>query len=83
MTHSATLLLLDALFVARLTRLVIQDTTTAPLRTKLLGSRPGTSRDMGGTRITVVARPRLATFLTCPWCVSPYIAIGVVLLQAQ
>jgi hypothetical protein len=82
MTHSATLLLLDALAVIRLTRLVIADELTAPLRARLLGQRPATTRDLGGERILVVARPRLATFLSCPWCVSFWIAIGVVLMQA-
>ena len=81
MTHSAVLLALDGLAVARLTRLVIADTITAPLRTKLLGSRPGITRTGGGERIMVVARPRLAVFLTCPYCVSVYVAIGVVVLQ--
>jgi hypothetical protein len=82
MTHSATLLLLDALAVARLTRLVVSDTITAPLRQRLFGSRPGVTSDLAGHRVQVAARPRLAQFITCPWCVSPYLAIGVVMLQA-
>lgn len=82
MTHSATLLALDALAVARLTRLAIADAITQPLRARLLGSRPGTTRTIGGERVMVVKRPRLAAFLACPYCISFYIAIGVTLLQA-
>jgi len=82
LTHSATLLALDALAVFRLTRLVIADTITAGLRERLFGSRPGVTRDMGGERIVVAAHPRLAAFLTCPWCVSPYVAAVVVACQA-
>lgn len=82
MTHSATLLALDALAVARFTRLVVADTILAPLRARLLGQRPATTRSLGGERLLVVARPRLAEFLSCPWCVSPYLAIAVILTQA-
>lgn len=82
MTHSPVLLTLDAFAVLRLTRLLIADSITAPLRERLLGSRPGTSRDMGGARIQVVKRPWLAEFLSCPWCVSLHLAVLVVLAQA-
>lgn len=82
MTHSAVLLLLDALAVARLTRLVVTDTILAPLRARLIGSRPSTTRDLGGERILVAARPRLAELLSCPWCTSPYLAAIVVACQA-
>lgn len=82
MTHSAVLLALDALAVFRLTRLAIADTITQPLRQWLIGSRPATTLDMGGERIMVAARPRLAIFVTCPWCVSPYVAAAIVALQA-
>jgi hypothetical protein len=61
---------------------VVSDTITAPLRQRLFGSRPGVTSDLAGHRVQVAARPRLAQFITCPWCVSPYLAIGVVMLQA-
>ena len=82
MTHSATLLTLDALAVFRLTRLIIADRITAPVRDRLAGSRVGTTRAMGGDRVLVAARPRLAQFLACPWCVSPYVAAAVTACQA-
>lgn len=81
MTHSAVLLTLDALAVARLTRLVTADTITAPLRQRLAGQKPA-HMSLGGERVLVVARPKLAEFIACPWCVSPYLSIGVILLQA-
>lgn len=82
MTHNAVLLILDSLAVARITRLVVADTITAPVRERLTGRRPGVTRDIGGERLMVAARPRVALFLTCPWCVSPYVATGVVMAQA-
>jgi hypothetical protein len=82
MTHSATLLALDALACFRLTRLVVADTITAPIRARLIGSRPAVTMDIGAQRMMVAARPRLAEFLTCPWCVSPYLAVAVVACQA-
>lgn len=71
MTHEPTLLALDALAVARLTRLVTTDTITEPVRNWLAVIRPG----------RLAERPRVAEFLTCPWCISFWIAIGVVMLQ--
>ena len=84
MTHSATLLILDALAVFRLTRLVITDTILASVRQRLLGSRPGITMDQGvhAQRIMVASRPRLAEFLGCPWCVSIYAAVLVTACQA-
>lgn len=82
MTHSAILLALDALAVYRLTRLVVADTITARAREAIAGRRPGHSRDLSGMRIVVVARPRLAALISCPWCVSPYLAAVVVVCQA-
>jgi hypothetical protein len=81
LTHSAVLLILDALAVARLTRLVTADAITAPVREKLAGRRPATSMSAGGERVMVAKRPRLAQFISCPWCTSPYISLGVILLQ--
>lgn len=83
MTHSAVLLTLDALAVFRLTHLVIADSITASLRQRLIGrTYEGQPRHMDGTRTAVAKRPRLAEFLGCPWCVSPWIAVGVVAAQA-
>lgn len=82
MTRSAVLLVLDALATARLTRLVIADTITAPIRARLAGSRASTSYNLGGERMMVVARPRLTQFITCPWCISPYLAGIVIACQA-
>jgi hypothetical protein len=81
-THSAVLLTLDALTVARLTRLVTVDTVTAPVREKLAGRKAAQTMNVGGERVLVAKRPRLVAFITCPWCVSPYVASGVILLQA-
>jgi len=81
-THSPTLLILDALAVFRLTRLVVLDAIADPIRRRLLGSRPGTTRTLSGERVLVVARPRLAEFLACPWCVSIWAAVAIVALQA-
>lgn len=81
MTHSAVLLLVDALAVFRLTRLIMVDTVTARLRQRLIGRRPGTTRNMGGERIMVAARPKLAELLACPWCLSVWLAVAVTACQ--
>lgn len=81
MTHSATLLLLDCLACFRLTRLICADTISKPLRERLYGQRVG-MMDVGGERVMVPARPKVAEFITCPWCVSPYLAVAVVACQA-
>jgi hypothetical protein len=80
LTHSALLLTLDALATARLTRLVTADTITAPLRDRLAGHRA--EQTVTGERVLLAKRPRVQAFITCPWCVSPYLASGVILLQA-
>ncbi len=82
MTHSASLLTLDALAVLRLTRLVVADAITAPLRARLLGRRAAQHRDLSGERVMVVARPRLAQFLGCYWCVSVWLSLPVTACQA-
>lgn len=82
MTHAATLLLLDALAVFRLTRLVCADMLTEPARRWLIGSVQTSDRLLDGSKITVAAHPSIADLLTCPWCVSPYVATGVVLMQS-
>lgn len=82
MTHAPILLLLDALACYRLTRLVVADSLTEPARRWLIGSVPTSDHMLDGSRISVAARPRLAEFLSCPWCVSFWTAIGVVLMQS-
>ena len=81
MTHTAALLVLDALACYRLTRLVVQDTITEPWRRWIVGNKRSGARALSGEHIVMVARPRVAEFITCPWCVSFWIAIGVVMLQ--
>jgi hypothetical protein len=60
-------LAVGALAVHRLTRLVTEDTITDPLRRPVLEERP---------------ESRLADFLTCPWCVSVWVAAGWLTLTA-
>lgn len=81
MTHSAILLILDALACFRLTRLVVEDTITQPVRDRLIGRAYANGRNMDGTKMEVAARPRLAELLSCPWCASPYVAVLIVALQ--
>jgi hypothetical protein len=57
---------LDALACYRLTRLIVADGLTAPLR----------------DRVVQIGRPMLTEYITCPWCVSPPIAGMVVLAQS-
>lgn len=54
-------LAVGALAVHRLTRLVAVDEVTAPLRASVSGRNP---------------EGRLAYLLSCPWCVSVYVAAG-------
>lgn len=82
MTHAPILLLFDALACYRLTRLVCADTLTEPLRQWLIGTVQTSDRLLDGLPISVAARPRLADFLGCPWCVSAWCAAGVVLAQS-
>lgn len=82
MTHSPVLLTLDALAVFRLTRLVVSDSITAGLRERAIGREQISDRHLTGERMTMVARPWLATLLACPWCVSPWLAAVVVACQA-
>lgn len=60
-------LAVGALAVHRLTRLTVEDEVTAPLRQRVLDAAP---------------EGRLAYFLTCPWCVSVWVAGGWALLTA-
>jgi len=84
MTHSFLLLAVYALCVYRLTHLVTSDTITLPIREWLHGKSHqlqvrevldhGTSRQeerMGEKRGVHLVAWQL---VTCPWCVSPWIA---------
>lgn len=66
MTHNAVLLVLDALATWRLTRLLIDDSITFWLRKPLVEGR---------------GPAWLADLMTCPWCLSIWIATGVVVAQ--
>lgn len=65
MTAAPALLVLDALAVFRLTRLVLNDSITAPARQSITSRGPDW----------------VLTLLTCPWCMSFWLAILVVVLQ--
>lgn len=82
MTHSVLLLILNALAVFRITRLVTADTILEGVRDLLTGPRYAGGRDRSGFRQIVLKRARLAEWITCPWCVSPYAAVLVVTAQS-
>jgi hypothetical protein len=63
-------LLVDGLACARLTRLLRQDTITAPLRSRLV------ERAVASGRFGVVE------LLSCPWCTAVWVAGGVVAARA-
>jgi len=70
--HSFWWFVVDALAVARLSRLIAYDTITRSLRLWAAGARPSGNPQ----------RPRLAAWLSCPWCLSPYLAAGVLAATA-
>lgn len=77
----------DALAVARLTRLVTKDIVTAQFRDAVIAASYGDP----GKRIPELSwsetvtldddPPKLATLITCPWCSSVYVAAGVFLAR--
>jgi hypothetical protein len=67
-------LVVGALAVARLTRLITEDELTQPLRQRITGWAEGTAQRR--------ARPAVGYLVTCPWCVSPYLALGWLALTA-
>jgi Protein of unknown function (DUF1360) len=79
-TQSIVILLVSALAVYRLTRLIVEDTITAPIREIVrhagyrLDGAPAPEPEAGIARF-------LHGLITCPWCVSPYVAGGAVTLQ--
>jgi hypothetical protein len=87
-------LLVDALAVHRLTRLVTEDVITRPLRARII--RWAYDRRPYGILVSEVDRshaywdarprgddeaPKLAALLTCPWCVSVYVAAGALAVR--
>jgi hypothetical protein len=60
--------LVGALAVARLTRLLITDEITDPVRTRIAGWAEGTAERR--------AHPQIGYLVTCPWCVSIWTAAG-------
>jgi hypothetical protein len=68
------LLAVGALAVHRLTRLVIEDEVTSPVRARIRRWSDGTAERP--------AHPAVSYFLTCPWCVSVWVAAGWATLTA-
>lgn len=73
-------LVIDALATARLTRLITRDSITEPLRDEWVMEayeRAGREAPEFGT-VFDEDPPMAATFITCPWCVSVWVGVGVV-----
>lgn len=67
-------LLLDAAAVARITRLINEDRVPfGPIRDRILERAAENSGGLGSDS-------RLAELVVCPWCVSIWVAAGVVLV---
>lgn len=79
-------LVVDALAVARLTRLVTRDVIAEPLRehwiaeafyaTGIAAPPPGLTWEQAA--VLDSDPPKAATFITCPWCTSFWIGAAVV-----
>lgn len=82
MSHDWWWLTVDALAVYRLTRLIVLDTVTAPLRARLGAPWQIKSTEPGHvlTRPGKGFRYKLWELVNCFWCVSIWIALGVMLL---
>lgn len=61
-------LLVDVLATYRLTRLVVEDVITAPVREKIFEKYPPTE-------------DKWSYALTCPWCASVWIGAGVMIAR--
>ncbi len=84
-------LIINALATYRLTKLVNEDVLTSGLRERFIRRQfrkagryhevewDVPERDVGSLPPTEEPAPKLAYLVTCPWCVSPYVATGVVL----
>lgn len=64
-------LAVDALATYRLTRLIVQDDITAPLRERV---RHAAMRSVDSPGIAA----KVNTLLSCPWCVGMWVSFGVV-----
>lgn len=87
-TTAGSALVVDALAIARLTRLVTKDRITRPLRRPLIrraygGQLPDHWNDLGPTVVLDDPdSPEVAYLLSCDWCASAYVAVVVVALRA-
>lgn len=86
----ATLIAVYALATARLTRLIVADKLTEPVRGALIrqayrwaepwttkGKTPADRNKDLRLAMSSAPMPMLAYLVTCPWCVSIYVAAGV------
>lgn len=73
-TTEPTLLVLYALAVYRLTRLVVADTITAPIRDRLMASAYPRGADVHHPPRRVWGW--VVELVGCPWCVSVWLAAG-------
>ena len=64
-------LVVDALASYRITRLIVEDDITAPLREKV---RHAAMRSVDSPGVAA----KVNTLLSCPWCVGWWVACGVV-----
>jgi hypothetical protein len=79
-------LVIDALATYRLTRLATVDAIGEPLRQSIVRRALGTDVDGAGDEGPSAQElvedhsdpPRIATLVTCRWCASVWIAVGVV-----
>lgn len=87
-------LAVDALAVARLTRLVVADTITTGPRDAVIRwayARAGRAGELGDreewaspAEVVNLDRhpPKLARLITCPWCAGVWVGAGVVVVRA-
>lgn len=71
-------LIVDTLATVRLTRLVIDDNITEPLRDRAMQALIRTGEERPELKPVT---DKLEYFLTCPWCVSVYSAAAILLLR--
>jgi hypothetical protein len=87
-TGPAAALVVDGLAVARLTRLVVLDTITDPIRDRIIEAAYR-RRDGGFEPLDALETwteravddndpPKLATLVTCTWCTGVWVAAGAV-----
>ena len=88
-TRQTSTLVVDALAVARLTRLVTTDRITRPLRRRAVAAAyapaplPDGWDDLGPTTVTDDPdAPKAAYLLSCDWCSSMWVAAFVLVARA-